>query len=169
MKLILEQLSFDVINTLKNMELPINPVIVYNIDNTLIYSDGTPNIHILKILNFSKSLNIDSIFITSRSSNEETISYTKEQLKKYQINYKLIYFNKGYKEVSEYKKNCRRDLVKKGYNIIMCIGSNYSDIYGEYTNYPVKVPNKNEIELNKNTLEIINEEDEDEEEEEEKI
>jgi len=42
----------------------------------------------------------------------------------------------------EYKKNARRKLVEKhGYDIVACVGDQWSDLEGDYAGHRVKVPN----------------------------
>jgi S-methylmethionine-dependent homocysteine/selenocysteine methylase len=159
----LEILKINTIKILKNIILPPNPVITFNIDNTLL-RDGKPIMEIIEIINFSRTLNISTILITSRNSNSESINNTITELKNNNIKYDLIYFYKNSKTIPicDYKKKCRQSITEKGYNIIMCIGYNYYDIYGEYTINPIKVPDiSNKI---NSLLQIIYEEDEEDEE-----
>ena len=39
------------------------------------------------------------------------------------------------------KEQKRKEFAGHGYNIIMCVGDQPSDLYGEYTGIKVKIPN----------------------------
>lgn len=41
----------------------------------------------------------------------------------------------------EYKKQKRAELAKEGYDIIACIGDQWSDLEGDYTGVKIKIPN----------------------------
>lgn len=155
----LELFKINVINKLKTLVLPCNSAIIFNIDNTIL-KNGKPVIEIIEIINFSRKLNIDTIIITSRNGDDDTINNTINELKTNNINYNFVYFHKINKKssISDYKKNCRKNIIERGYNIIMCIGYNHHDIYGEYTINPIKVPDIGS--KMKSFLEIIYEDDE---------
>ena len=40
-----------------------------------------------------------------------------------------------------FKENERKKLVEKGYNIIACVGDQWSDLQGEHTGIKIKIPN----------------------------
>ena len=88
------------------------------------------------------SKNIHIIFLTGRYA--EMIECTHKNLKeqgfaKYDT---LIVRSSSETKMAaaEYKSQKRNDLVKKGYDIIACIGDQQSDLTGSYTGYKIKLP-----------------------------
>jgi hypothetical protein len=55
-------------------------VVVFDIDDTLIYSNGYCINPIIDVFNFVKSIGVIPIIITNRSGDEKTIEFTKKQL-----------------------------------------------------------------------------------------
>lgn len=144
----------DTINLLKSLELKINPCIIFNIDNTLIHEDGQLLYDIINIYNYALELGIKIFIITNRDgSSQEIIDNTLLELKNNNLNsYEAIYFKKYKNKNDKFKINARKN-ISKHYNILLCIGSNNTDIYGDFTGIPVKIP----IYI-KNNLEVIKEE-----------
>ena len=89
----------------------------------------------------------------SLSTTQEIVNNTLLVLKNNNLNYEAIYFKKHENRNNNFKINARKNIANKGYNIILCIGSNDSDIYDEFTGIPIKIP----IYI-KNNLEVIKEE-----------
>lgn len=152
----LKSISIETINLLTSLELGKNSCIIFNIDNTLIHEDGQLLTDIVNIYNYALQLDIKIFIITNRNgSSQEIIDTTLLELKNNNLNsYEAIYFKKyENRNDSSFKINSRKNIISKGYNIILCIGSNDTDIYGEFTGIPVKIP----IYI-KNILEVIKEE-----------
>lgn len=152
----LKSISIDTINLLTSLELGKNPCIIFNIDNTPIHEDGQLLTDIVNIYNYALQLDIKIFIITNRNgSSQEIIDTTLLELKNNNLNsYEAIYFKKyENRNDSSFKINSRKNIISKGYNIILCIGSNDTDIYGEFTGIPVKIP----IYI-KNNLQVIKEE-----------
>ena len=152
----LKSISIETINLLTSLELGKNSCIIINIDNTLIHEDGQLLTDIVNIYNYALQLDIKIFIITNRNgSSQEIIDTTLLELKNNNLNsYEAIYFKKyENRNDSSFKINSRKNIISKGYNIILCIGSNDTDIYGEFTGIPVKIP----IYI-KNILEVIKEE-----------
>ena len=152
----LKSISIETINLLTSLELGKNSCIIFNIDNTLIHEDGQLLTDIVNIYNYALQLDIKIFIITNRNgSSQEIIDTTLLELKNNNLNsYEAIYFKKyENRNDSSFKINSRKNIISKGYNIILCIGSTDTDIYGEFTGIPIKIP----IYI-KNKLEVIKEE-----------
>lgn len=127
------------IQNMKN--LPINPVVIFDIDDTLINSmTGKPNTHIIEIYNYVKSVGIKPILITARSNSPETIKYTYEQLSAYNISiHNFIYFRPENEfNIAKYKREARKDVKNRGMNAIMSIGDMDWDL-GDYGGIGIKI------------------------------
>ena len=151
----LKSISIDTINLLTSLELGKNPCIIFNIDNTLIHEDGQLLSDIVNIYNYALQINIKIFIITNRNGlSQEIIDNTLLELKNNNLgSYEAIYFKKYEQRNDSFKINSRKNIISKGYNIILCIGSTDTDIYGEFTGIPIKIP----IYI-KNKLEVIKEE-----------
>jgi predicted secreted acid phosphatase len=110
-----------------------NDAVVFDIDDTLI--DQRTKKLIQPVYDFYLFLKSKVVIfiITARPDFERTIQYTKQELERYQItDYKSIYFRKfTNNDIWKYKLYCRKDIIDKGYNIIISIGDKDWDI-GEY-------------------------------------
>ena len=150
----LEEIEVNTINLLKSIDLGQNPCIIFNIDDTLICEDGKILSCIINIYNYALQLDIKIFIITDRTGlSQEIVNNTLLVLKNNNLNYEAIYFKKHENINNNFKINARKNIANKGYNIILCIGSNDSDIYDEFTGIPIKIP----IYI-KNNLEVIKEE-----------
>jgi hypothetical protein len=119
--------------------LPSNSVIIFDIDDTLIYNMTDTIINpVFMFYNWIKTLGIIPVIITARSGRKESILYTREQLQKIGISgYNFIFFrNPEINNIYLYKKNCRKIIQDKGYNILMSVGDMPWDI-GEYGGYSI--------------------------------
>lgn len=131
-------------NTLKDMELPSNPAIIFDIDDTLIRSsNGSCINHIRVLYNYALTKGITPILITARVGlSKESMEYTKLQLDICNIyGYKYIYFRpKLWENILYYKNYARKNVTNKGYNIVMSVGDMEWDVVGEYTGVGILVP-----------------------------
>lgn len=119
--------------------LPSNSVIIFDIDDTLIYNMSDYVIYpVFMFFNWIKSIGIIPIIITARSGSQESILYTREQLQKLGINgYSFIFFRiPEDNNIFQYKKNARKIIHDRGFNILMSIGDMSWDI-GEYGGYSI--------------------------------
>lgn len=96
-----------------------------------------------KFYDWLVSKNIRVIFLTGR--NPETYTYTKENLinRGYTKFDTLIVRNAEEKKLpaASWKESKRKELTQKGYNIVACIGDQWSDLSGEFTGIKIKLPN----------------------------
>lgn len=131
------------IDTLEFMVIPPNPVIIFDIDSTLINSiSGECKYPIIILYNYALKRGIIPIIITARIGTQDIINYTKTQLSNCGIiGYNFIYFRTiENNDIWNYKEEARRNVVERGYNILMSVGDMEWDIYGKYTGVPILVP-----------------------------
>jgi len=135
------KIAYSAINLLANMDLPNNPSIIFDIDNTLIDDYQVPIKPIIQIYNYCKSIFIQPIIITNRMGTHENVIYTKKQLTECGITgYNLIYFrHPNENNMWNPKIQSRKDVLLKGYNTIMSIGDKPWDI-GIYGGIGVLLP-----------------------------
>lgn len=145
----------------------VNPAVIFDVDETILsnydyiksidfgyerklWDDYLANIDAKPInstVDLYKSLiekNIAVIFLTARS--QETYHHTFENLKSVGIDKfdTLICRAEEYEKISssEFKELERIRLTETGYNIIMCVGDQDSDMQGKNTGVKIKLPNK---------------------------
>ena len=110
-----------------------NDAAVFDIDDTLI--DQKTKQIIQPVYDFYAFLKEKMVIfiITARPDLEKTIEYTKQELTKLNIReYKSIYFRKfSNTDLRKYKLHARKDILDKGYNILISVGDKEWDI-GEY-------------------------------------
>lgn len=139
----INEISYKIIQHLDYMKLPYNPVVVFDIDNILLHSNGTSITPMLKVYNHVKKIGISPIIITNRLGILPIIEFTKNQLKNCGIDgYKSLYFRHPNKIDNPYmyKKKARYNIHERGMNIIMTIGDKKSDI-GYYGGFGIIIPN----------------------------
>lgn len=130
------------INTLNNMTLFKGSVVVFDIDDTLIHSNGYCINPIIDVFNFVKSIGVIPIIITNRSGDEKTIEFTKKQLQSSGIfGQKYIYFREPSKPNNpfRYKEKARLSIKEKGMTVIMSVGDKVWDI-GIYAGVGILIP-----------------------------
>jgi hypothetical protein len=144
-----KKISYDSKQILHNLQLPNNPGIVFDIDDTLICANsggsglffGDCIDPIIDLYNTAKGLGIKPIIITARSADNAVVLYTLDMLKNCKINgFYSLYFRPIYmNNIIDYKTNARRHAVDSGINIVMSVGDQYWDM-GSYGGIPVKLP-----------------------------
>ena len=94
--------------------------VMFDIDDTLIFTDGNPNIPIIELLYDAKSQGYKIVIITARPGINKNINWTKEQLKLYQIPYHYLGFTSAQ----------TKTLMKKHlpYNFILSVGDMPTDL-----------------------------------------
>ena len=138
----MNDISYWIIGKLTQLDLTPNSAIVFDIDNTLIHSNGNGIIPIINVFNHVKSIGIIPILITNRIGNQQSIDFTQNQLKQCGIEgYKSLYFRHPEKEDNpyRYKERARRSVYERGMNVIMSIGDQPWDI-GNYGGIGVIIP-----------------------------
>ena len=138
----LKKISKDTINILKSLELPENPCIVFSLDNTLIHESGKLIDSIKDIYDYAIENKIKIFIITERDgSDQKVINDTLSELKKYNLRFfESIYFKKYKLRDNSFKINSKKNIIKRGFNIVFCVGTEEEDLYDEYSVIPVKIP-----------------------------
>lgn len=62
-----------------------NDAVMFDIDDTLIFTDGTPNTHMIELLHIARHLGYKIVIITARPGIQSVINWTINQLGKYNI------------------------------------------------------------------------------------
>ena len=130
------------IKILDKLEYPKNPVIVFDIDNTLINHSKELIVPIYIIYLYASMLGITLAIITGRKGTPKNIEKTKLELHNMSIrDIGFLYFRPVNKpDCRRFKQKARLNIHERGYNIIMSIGDQDSDIEGEHTGIKIKVP-----------------------------
>tara|TARA_Y100000389_G_scaffold76577_1_gene73306 strand:- start:328 stop:783 length:456 start_codon:yes stop_codon:yes gene_type:complete len=128
------------IRKLDKIDLVKNPIIIFDIDNTLIDNFGNCIIPISILYYYAKMIGIKPVIITARK--ESTRNFTILQLKKNGIHdySALIMRNEKQHNIYDYKYYERKKLYNLGYSIVMSVGDSDWDIYGGYNGISVKIP-----------------------------
>lgn len=119
--------------------IPYNAAIIFDIDDTLIPS--TRNVSLQKVRDFYyfvKSLGkITTFIITARPDYAFNVTSTKNELNGIDINdYHTLFMRPHGHDMILYKRSRRKIINDSGFNIIMSIGDQISDI-GDYGGYSV--------------------------------
>ena len=135
----------NILNELKNVKMP---VVVFDIDNTLLDKDYKVIEPIRALYYYCNMIGVTTAIITSRKGNEKTIETTKKQLNDAYIgDIGFFYFRQPDIEPFISKEKARLNIEKRGYTIVMTIGDQRYDISGKSCGIPVQIPIlKNEIE-----------------------
>lgn len=99
-----------------------NDAVMFDIDDTLIFTDGRPNTPIIELLYSASLRGYKIVVITARSGTERVIKYTMKQLKEYNIIYDYLGFTSP--ETKIVMKN------QLPYNFILSVGDMPTDLTG---------------------------------------
>ncbi len=138
----INDICYKIIQYLHYIELPSNPVVVFDIDDTLLHSNGSCIIPIVNLYNHVKMIGIIPIIITNRLGIPDVIEFTQKQLKKCCIHgYKHLYFRHPEKDNNpyRYKEKARYNIHERGMNIVMTIGDQQWDT-GNYGGVGIIIP-----------------------------
>jgi len=106
-----------------------NDAVMFDIDDTLIFTNGRANIPIIKLLHGAMNLGYKIIIMTARPQILGMLQMTKYQLSVYDIPYHELYItpaqNKGHLK------------VKTGYNYVLSVGDMDTDL--THTEYALKI------------------------------
>ena len=96
-----------------------NDAVMFDIDDTLIFTDGTPNVPIIQLLHKVKDLGYKVIIITARPGMHFVVQWTIQQLRAHGITYDYLGFTSAR----------TKTLMKKklGYNFILSVGDMPTD------------------------------------------
>ncbi len=119
--------------------IPHNATIIFDIDDTLISS--TRDVSLQKVRDFYyfvKNLpKITTFIITGRPDYPYNVTMTQNELNRIGVNdYHTLFMQPRGHDMILYKRSRRKMIHDSGFNIIMSIGDQISDI-GDYGGYPV--------------------------------
>jgi ribonucleotide monophosphatase NagD (HAD superfamily) len=96
-----------------------NDAAMFDIDDTLIWTDGTPNKPIIDLLHRMKRLGYKIVIITARPGLHFVVQWTRQQLANYGIVYDYLGFTSA-----QTKTLMKRQL---GYNFVLSVGDMPTD------------------------------------------
>ena len=96
-----------------------NDAAMFDIDDTLIWTNGQPNVPIIQLLHRMKALGYKIVIITARPGFDFAIKWTQKQL----ANYGIIYDYLGFTS-AETKTIMKKKL---GYNFVLSVGDMPTD------------------------------------------
>lgn len=108
------------VNYISNRTILPNDAVMFDIDDTLIYTDGRPNTPIIELLYIASLKGYKIVVITARSGNPRVIDFTVNQLREYNIVYDYLGFTSP-----ETKGIMKRKLP---YNFILSVGDMPTDL-----------------------------------------
>lgn len=97
----------------------------------------------LDFYNYLKSKGIKLIFLTGRQTEEYDATYRNLVEQGYRDFDTIIVRSERERKIgaAEFKSQKRKELTEKGYEIIICVGDQWTDFEGDYTGLIVKLPN----------------------------
>lgn len=106
-------------DTVFNRRVGPRDAVMFDIDDTLIWSNGTPNKPIIGLLHRVRALGYKIVIITARPGLQFVVQWTRQQL----ANYGIVYDYLGFTSAST------KTLMKKqlGYNFILSVGDMPTD------------------------------------------
>lgn len=139
----IQEQANDATAMLNSMEMPKNPAVIFDIDDTLIDHHGIVIQPIVELYNHVKMLCIPIFIVTNRLNDANSVDYTKYELDMHGITeYTDIYFRKvGEKDLTKAKLDARKNIAEKGFDTIMSIGDQLWDL-GEYGGIGILVPTR---------------------------
>ncbi len=107
-------------HVLKDRDIKENDAVMFDIDDTLIFTNGQINEPILELLHYSKSLGYKIVIITARPHLQPVVKYTINQLKRTNIPYDVLGFSPAIQ-----KGSMKRQM---GYNFVLSVGDMPTDL-----------------------------------------
>ena len=114
---------------LKNRVVGEKDAVMFDIDDTLIFTNGNANVPIIKLLHYAKYLGYKIIIITARPAMKWNVEFTQYQLKQYGIPYDQLVLTPAHN-----KGNIKR---KSGLNYVLSVGDQDTDLTD--TQYAMKI------------------------------
>ena len=105
---------------ISNRVVHANDAVMFDIDDTLIFTDGRANEPIIDLLNKSIGLGYKIIIITARPGLDRVVEWTVRQLKQYGIEYHYLGFTSA--ETKYYMKQ------QLPYNFVLSVGDMPTDL-----------------------------------------
>lgn len=97
----------------------------------------------LEFYNYLKSKGVKLIFLTGRQSEEYDATFRNLIEAGYTDFDTLIVRSEKARKIGAalFKATIRKELTEKGYDIILCVGDQETDLEGDYTGIKIKIPN----------------------------
>lgn len=105
---------------LKNRVVGEKDAVMFDIDDTLIFTNGNANVPIIKLLHYAKYLGYKIIIITARPAMKWNVEFTQYQLKQYGIPYDQLVLTPAHN-----KGNIKRE---SGLNYVLSVGDMDTDL-----------------------------------------
>lgn len=105
---------------LKNRVVGEKDAVMFDIDDTLIFTNGNANVPIIKLLHYAKQLGYKIIIITARPAMKWNVEFTQYQLKQYGIPYDQLVITPAHN-----KGNIKRE---SGLNYVLSVGDMDTDL-----------------------------------------
>jgi len=105
---------------LKNRVVGEKDAVMFDIDDTLIFTNGNANVPIIKLLHYAKYLGYKIIIITARPAVRGTMEITQYQLKQYGIPYDALVITPAHN-----KGKIKRE---SGLNYVLSVGDMDTDL-----------------------------------------
>lgn len=118
----MENLKRNGIYTLVSRKIKSNDAVMFDIDDTLIFTNGQPNTPIIELLKIAQQLGYKIIIITARPGLKQVVEWTIRQLVSYNISYDYLGFTSA-----QTKIQMKRELP---YNFILSVGDMPTDLTG---------------------------------------
>ena len=116
-------------NILKDRVIREKDAVMFDIDDTLIFTNGVANTPMIKLLYYAMDLGYKIVIITARPNNLITIGIYKMQLKRYRIPYHILIITPAHN-----KGNVK---AKSGLNYILSVGDQPTDL--THSQYAIKI------------------------------
>ncbi len=117
--------------------VPKKPLVIIN--NTFHDSVIRPT---LELYRYAVHHDVSVFFVTGRDNRQVMEKKTIENLKKAgYTKFVKVFFNNPTAEPSGYKINTRKNIISQGYDIVLNIGDQVSDLAGGYADHDYKLPN----------------------------
>lgn len=116
----MEGLKVAGVNYISNRAVGVADAVMFDIDDTLIFSNGRPNGPIIDLLYIASLKGYKIVIITARSGSPRVIDFTINQLHEYNIMYDYLGFTSP-----ETKGIMKRKLP---YNFILSVGDMHTDL-----------------------------------------
>ena len=116
-------------NILKDRVIREKDAVMFDIDDTLIFTNGVANTPMIKLLYYAMDLGYKIVIITARPNNIITSAFTKWQLNRYRIHYHMLIITPAHN-----KGNVK---AKSGLNYILSVGDQPTDL--THSHYAIKI------------------------------
>ena len=105
---------------ISNRKVGFNDAVMFDIDDTLIFTDGRPNTPMIELLHEAATMGYQIIIITARPGIEPVVRWTIKQLGEYRIGYNYLGFT-----TAETKHLMKKKLP---YHFVLSVGDMPTDL-----------------------------------------